>query len=119
MVEPWLMWHARRTTRDVTRAIAALLGIVWAGSAVWTQAPPVKKLSSSYAPLSVTLEAPFDDLRHQMRQDVTYSVTGTLSYTDPNVGEVQVNNVEVSGRGNSSIRPGQCEFPKLKLKFHK
>ena len=96
-----------------------VLGIVWAGSAAWTQALPAEKLFSSYAPLNVTLEAPFDDLRHQMRQDITSSVTGTLSYTDPNVGEVQVNNVEVSGRGNSSIKAGQCEFPKLKLKFHK
>ena len=94
-----------------------MLGIVWAGSAAWTQAPPAEKLFSSYAPLNVTLEAPFDDLRRQMRQDVTYSVTGTLSYTDPNVGEVQMNNVEVSGRGNTNFKAGQCEFPKLKLKF--
>ena len=94
-----------------------MLGIVWAGSAAWTEAPAPETLFSSYAPLSVTLEASFDDLRHQMLQDVTYSVTGTLSYTDPNVGEVQVNNVEVSGRGNTSFRTGQCEFPKLKLKF--
>ena len=101
----------------MTRAIAALLGIVCAGSAAWTEAPAGEKVFSSYAPLSVTLEASFDDLRHQMLQDVTYSVTGTLSYTDPNVGEVQVTNVEVSGRGNTSFKAGQCEFPKLKLKF--
>jgi hypothetical protein len=44
-----------------------------------TEAPVAERLFSSYAPLSVTLEAPFDDLFHQLRQDATYSVTGTLS----------------------------------------
>jgi len=102
----------------VTRALAVLLGTVWASSAAWTEAPAGGELFSSYAPLSVTVEAPFDDLRHQLHQDATYSVTGTLSYTDPYVGEVQLSNVEVSGRGNTSFRAGQCEFPKLKLKFH-
>lgn len=102
----------------MTRAIAVLLGIVWAGSAAWTEAPAAERLFSSYAPLNVTLEAAFDDLRHEMRQDVTYSVMGTLSYTDPNVGDVRLSNVEVSGRGHTSLKAGQCEFPKLKLKFH-
>jgi hypothetical protein len=97
--------------------MAVLLGAVWASSATWADAPAAEKLFSSYAPLSVTLEAPFNDLRRQMRQDGTHSVTGTLSYTDPNVGEVHVSNVEVFGRGNTSFNAGQCEFPKLKLKF--
>jgi hypothetical protein len=94
-----------------------LLGTVWASSAAWTEAPAGGKLFSSYAPLSVTLEAPFDDLRHQMGQSATSSVTGTLSYTDPDVGEVHLTNVEISRRGNTSFTAGQCDFPKLKLKF--
>jgi hypothetical protein len=94
-----------------------LLAVVWAGSAAWTETPAAEQLFSSYAPLNVTLEAAFDDLRYQLRQNATYSVMGTLSYTDPNVGEVHLSNVEVSGRGNTSYRAGQCEFPKLKLKF--
>jgi hypothetical protein len=97
--------------------MAVLLGVVWASSATWTDAPVAENLFSSYAPLSVTLEAAFNDLRHQMLQDGTHSVTGTLSYTDPHVGEVHVSNVEVFGRGNTSFKAGQCEFPKLKLKF--
>jgi len=110
-------WHTRRTTGGVKRALAVLFGTVWASSAAWTEAPAGGQLFSSYAPLSVTLEAPFDDLRHQLHRDATYSVTGTLSYTDPDAGEVHLSNVEVSGRGNTSFRAGQCEFPKLKLKF--
>jgi hypothetical protein len=108
----------------MTRAIVVLLGALWAVSAAWTEAPP-EKLFSSYAPLNVTLEAAFNDLRHHMRQGTalyregaaTYSVTGTLSYTDPKVGEVRLSNVEVSGRGHTSFNNGQCDFPKLKLKF--
>jgi hypothetical protein len=102
-----------------------LLGIVCATSAAWTEAPPAppgEKLFSSYVPLNVTLEAPFDDLLYELRQtatysNATYSLMGTLSYTDPNVGEVHLSNVEVSGRGNTNFTAGQCEFPKLKLKF--
>jgi len=111
------MWHARRTTRGVTRTIAVLLCAVWAVSAARTEAPAAERLFSSYAPLSVTLEAPFDDLLNQRRQDATYSVTGTLSYADPLVGQVHLSNVEVSVRGKTSFKAGQCEFPKLKLKF--
>lgn len=95
-----------------------LLGAVWASSAGLPGAPAAEKLFSSYAPLSVTLEAPFDDLRRQMRKDSTHPVMGTLSYTDPDMGVVHVSNVEVFGRGNTSFKTGQCEFPKLKLKFH-
>lgn len=102
----------------MTKAIAVVIVIVWAGSAAWTKAPEVQALFSSYAPLSVTLEAPFDDLRHHIRRDVSYSVTGTLSYIDPNVGDVHVSNVEIFGRGRSSLLESECEFPKLKLKFH-
>jgi hypothetical protein len=65
----------------------------------------------------VTLEAPFDDLRQQMGQRATSSVTGMLSYMDPRVGEVHLTNVEISRRGNTSFTAGQCDFPKLKLKF--
>ena len=68
----------------------ARFGIACAGSATWTQEPRTERLFSSYAPLSVTLEAAFDDLRQHMRDDVTYSVMGTLSYTDPHMGEVRV-----------------------------
>jgi hypothetical protein len=109
----------------VRRTIAVLLGAVCAASAAWTEAPAApagEKLFSSYVPLNVTLEAPFDDLLDQLGQtatysNATYSVVGTLSYTDPNVGEVHLTNVEVSGRGNTNFTAGQCEFPKLKLKF--
>src|SRR5215471_2598227 len=91
-----MTWHAHRTACGVTRAIAVLLGAVWVSSAAWTEAPAAEQLFSSYAPLSVTLEAPFDDLRNQLRQNPTYSVMGTLSYTDPKVGEVHLSNVQVS-----------------------
>ena len=94
-----------------------MLGAVLVGATTRTEAPVAEQLFSSYGPLSVTLEAPFDDLLRQLRQDATYSVTGTLSYTDPHVGEVHLSHVEVSGRGNTSFRTGQCRFPKLKLKF--
>jgi hypothetical protein len=101
----------------VNRALAVFLGIVSASSAAWTEAPAGGQLFSSYAPLSVTLEAPFDDLRHQTGQRATSSVTGTLSYTDPDAGEVHLTDVEISRRGNTSFTAGQCDFPKLKLKF--
>ena len=99
-----------------------MLGAVFAASAAWTETPPAEQLFSSYAPLNVTIEAPFDDLRYQLSQSATYSnvtssVMGTLSYTDPNVGEVHLSNVEIFGRGNTNFTAGQCEFPKLKLKF--
>jgi hypothetical protein len=98
--------------------MAVLLAAAWASSAAWTGGPAVENLFSSYDPLNVTLEAAFDDLLRQMRQDATYSVTATLSYMDPNVGDVHLSNVEVSARGHTSLRAGECEFPKLKLKFH-
>jgi len=99
-----------------------LISVVLAGSVAWTETPRAEKLFSSYVPLHVTLEAPFDDLLDQLRHTPTYSTTtysvmGTLSYTDPNVGAVHLRNVEVSGRGNTNFTVGQCEFPKLKLKF--
>jgi hypothetical protein len=96
-----------------------LLAAAWASSAALTEGP-AEKLFSSYAPLSITLEAPFDDLLHQTRQDATttYSVTGTLSYTDPDVGNVRLSNVVVAARGHTSRIAGQCEFPKLKLNLH-
>ena len=99
----------------MTKAIVLLLA-AWASSAASTKGP-AEKLFSSYAPLSITLEAPFDDLFRRTRRDATYSVTGTLSYTDPDVGDVRLSNVEVSIRGHTSLVAGQCEFPKLKLKF--
>ena len=100
------------------RAIAVFIATLWAASPARIEAPAAERLFSSYAPLSVTLEAPFDDLLHHLHQDATYSVTGTLSYTDPRVGEVHLTDVEVSGRGNTNFMTGQCQFPKLKLKFH-
>ena len=74
-----------------------MLGAVFAASAAWTETPPAEQLFSSYAPLNVTLEAAFDDLRYQLRQSVTYSnvsvtdstsgasisLSGTFSYTNP------------------------------------
>jgi hypothetical protein len=94
-----------------------LLAAAWASSAALTETP-AEKLFSSYAPLSITIEAAFDDLLYRTRQDPAYSVTGTLSYTDPDMGDVRLSNVEVSARGHTSRTAGQCEFPKLKLNFH-
>src|SRR5689334_12617643 len=96
--------------------MAVLLAAVGAASAARTEVP-AEKLFSSYVPLSITLEAPFNDLRSQLRQDPTYSVTGTLSYIDADMRETHLSDVEISGRGNTSYGMGQCDFPKLRLKF--
>jgi hypothetical protein len=100
--------------------MVVVLAAVWASSATPTQSQvrAADRLFSSYAPLSITLEAPFDDLLRQVRQKVPHPVMATLSYRDPEAGDVRLANVELSVRGHTSLEAGQCEFPKLKLKFN-
>jgi hypothetical protein len=68
--------------------------------------------------VAVTLEAPFDELIAKSRTDEDFSVSGTLTYSDPRTGrETSLKDVKISTRGHTSRREAECEFPKLKLDF--
>lgn len=81
-------------------------------------APSEGGLFSSYDLLELTLEAPFSELFEKAKRDGDFSARGTLSYAVPGSNErVRIDGVGVSTRGHTSMREGQCTFPKLKLKF--
>jgi hypothetical protein len=78
--------------------------------------PASPDLFSSYAIVELTLEAPLSDLFAQQEDDDA-AVDGKLSYRAPDGGQVVVDHVEVSERGNTSRQQNECRFPKLKLRF--
>lgn len=68
------------------------------------------------AVVALELDAPFSRLFADHSRDA--SVEGTLGYTDPADGRPTiVHDVTITVRGNSSRRPNECTFPKLKLEF--
>jgi hypothetical protein len=73
-------------------------------------------LFSSYDVVALQLKAPFNELFDRARTDTTFTVAGTLSYTD--AGQpITIDGVTVGLRGNTSRRASECAFPKLKVEF--
>jgi hypothetical protein len=82
-------------------------------------APPHIDLLAGAETISLTLEAPLQQLFEKRSADEKYSVPGTLSYKDPSSGaDVILKDIQVSVRGHTSREETECTFPKLKLKFH-
>lgn len=67
------------------------------------------------APLSLRLEAPFNDLFAHAQQD-GYAVRGTLTWKGAD-GERRLDAVRITVRGNTSRNARECSFPKLKLSW--
>ena len=67
--------------------------------------------------LAVRLEAPFSRLVDNGRWDKSYSVRGRLSYSDSMGRRIELSDVQVEIRGNSSRDHHECAFPKLTLHF--
>jgi len=75
-------------------------------------------LFSTYAPVELTLTAPFSELFPKASTNTGEAMKGTLSYVDPASNQpVTIDNVMVSTRGHTSAREDECTFPKLKLTF--
>jgi hypothetical protein len=79
-------------------------------------APSPAPLFASYDVLSMTLEAPFNDLFEHARTTPTYAVTGKLKYAHGG-RETIVDGVKITVRGNTSRRETECTFPKLKVQL--
>jgi len=67
-------------------------------------------LFSSYDPIALRIEAPFEDLFAGAKDDPDYAVDGTVSE-----GAGTAKRVRVALRGHTSRRETECTFPKLKL----
>ncbi|MGE0448624.1 MAG: hypothetical protein AB7Q29_03485 [Vicinamibacterales bacterium] len=98
--------------------VAALIGT--AGAARPTS--PAPSLLDYTTVVDVTLEAPFREILAgaplASGDTGQGSVSGTLTYADPEQGAiVTVRGVHVSVRGNSSRIESECSFPKLALTF--
>lgn len=91
------------------RLLCACLVVV-AGAAI--AASPREDIFSSYAPLSLTLRAPFEELTSQTSRHRDAPVPGTIA-----VNGERALDVEVSARGNTSTDTDECSFPKLKVHF--
>jgi hypothetical protein len=104
---------ARRLILAVTILCAASLTTV-----AWSQSTASKgaALFSSYDVMALRLEAPLNDLFSHAGREDDYSVLGTLGYTAGGQ-ERNIENVEVSLRGHTSLAATECTFPKLKLRF--
>lgn len=72
-------------------------------------------LFSSDRPLTLELKAPFNDLFANARDDDSYSVTGTLTYSEGGGRKATLDHVTIALRGHTSRRESECAFPKLKL----
>jgi hypothetical protein len=77
-------------------------------------AAAVPPLFSSYDVLPLRLEAPLNELFEHARTDDSYTVSGTLSYTDGG-RPTTIENVTVGMRGHTSRNESECAFPKLKV----
>ena len=85
---------------------------------LFAAAATASALFSSYDVVSLQLKAPFNELFDHARTDDTYSVTGTLSFTD-NGEPVTIDGVTLTLRGHTSRRESECRFPKLKVDIPK
>src|SRR5688500_18140360 len=82
------------------------------------QQPSLASLLEGKGPISLTLEAPLQQLFATGSDDENVSVPGTVRFKDPaSGGEVVLSDVAVSVRGHTSRRETECTFPKLKLKL--
>ena len=82
------------------------------------QQPSLASLLEGKGPISLTLEAPLQQLFATGSDDESVSVPGTVRFKDPaSGGEVVLSDVAVSVRGHTSRRETECTFPKLKLKL--
>ena len=83
-----------------------------------TQQPKLDSLLDGKGPVTLTLEAPLQELFATGSDDEAVSVPGTVTFKDPASGaDVVVTDVAVSVRGHTSRRETECTFPKLKLKL--
>jgi hypothetical protein len=73
-------------------------------------------LFSSYDAVTLQLKAPFNQLFDRARDDDDFKVVGSLSYNEGGQ-PVTVDGVQISLRGHTSKREGECAFPKLKVEF--
>lgn len=86
-----------------------MLATVLAALAVSTSA-----LFAAAEPLQLELEAPLADLLSHKSADEDYAVAGALT-VQLDGRSVRIDNVKVSLRGHTSLRDGECTFPKLKV----
>jgi hypothetical protein len=98
------------------RAAGVVVALVLSGRAFLPQQPAPTDLFTGMDPLTITLEAPLNDL-FAKDEDVNYSVPGIVSYKVPSSGTELKREAQVSVRGHTSRRETECTFPKLKLKF--
>jgi hypothetical protein len=95
----------------VRSALALLVAVL----SVIGQRPASPDLFSSFAIVEFTLKAPLAELFADERADA--AVTGAVSVRGADGGEVTIDHVLVSERGNTSKQENECRFPKLKLRF--
>jgi hypothetical protein len=82
--------------------------------------PPAKleSLLEGKGPVTLTIEAPIDELFQKGLEDEKIFVPGKVTFKDPGSGaDVVLTDVAVSVRGHTSRRETECGFPKLKLKL--
>src|SRR4029079_8579226 len=102
--------------RRMTRRAAALALLLWSFSAS-TPLSSAPRLFSSSEPLALEIEAPFAALFAHIKQpNDSSTVEGTLTVSDA-AGSKRIAGVQIGLRGTTSLRSGECAFPKLKLKF--
>jgi hypothetical protein len=77
---------------------------------------PHTDVFSSHDLLTLRLRAPLNELFSNVQPDGESGATvaGTLSYSDGGA-ESTIDNVTIGVRGHTSLREGECTFPKLKL----
>src|SRR5438067_11741405 len=105
------------------RSILKTLILLWAvvspsvGAAQIRDSQPTRaQLFSTQEVMEFTLEAPFEQLFAQARQQPEFSVVGSLKY-GPADHQAVIDGIQISTRGNTSLQETECEYPKLKLRF--
>jgi hypothetical protein len=101
----------------MARALLAIIAVLLLTSSEGLPPSHVQLFSTSSL-IEAELDAPFHDLISNARNDPEYTVKGTLTYIAPDGRRLTIKNVSISTRGHTSLRESECEFPKLKLKFH-
>jgi hypothetical protein len=95
-----------------------LLTIGLQSSAMCARSETAHHWSSGKQLLALELDAPFSELLKKAGADPDYAVTGRLTYRETGSSPpVQIPGVQVSTRGHTSKEPGECDFPKLRLRF--